>query len=65
MSEKFAEVLITYHKRNGAFIYESNSAEVLTKILEVVFSKKTAFWLYCVLVESILPLNFYANKLYP
>ena len=65
MQKKFADVLITYHKRNGAFIYDPNQSEVLVRILEVVFKKETAFWLYCVLVESILPLNFNASKLYP
>ena len=33
--------------------------------MEVVFNKETAFWLYTVLNESILPLNFYTNTLYP
>ena len=37
----------------------------MIRILEVVFKKETAFWLYCVLNESILPLNFYTNTLYP
>ena len=27
--------------------------------------KETAFWLYTILCESILPLNFYTNTLYP
>ena len=33
--------------------------------MEVVFKEKNAFWLYCVLNETILPLNFYTNTLYP
>ena len=34
-------------------------------ILEVVLQKKTAFWIYTCLLESVLPLNFYTNTLYP
>ena len=65
MQIKFAEVMITYHKRNGAFVYNQSQSEILIRILEVVFKKETAFWLYCVLNETILPLNFYTNTLYP
>ena len=57
--------MMAYHKRNGAFIYNQSQSEILIRILEVVFSKETAFWLYTVLNESILPLNFYTNTLYP
>lgn len=56
---------MTYHKRNGAFIYNQSQSEILIRILEVVYNKQTTFWLYCVLNESILPLNFYTNTLYP
>ena len=35
------------------------------RILEVVIKKEFAFWLYCILVETILPLNFYTNTFYP
>ena len=65
MQEKFKNVMITYHKRNGAFIYNQSQSEILIRILEVVYCNKTAFWLYCVLNECILPLNFYTNTLYP
>ena len=65
MQKKFAEVMITYHKRNGAFIYNQSQSEILIRILEVVYKKETAFWLYCVLNETVLPLNFYTNTLYP
>ena len=65
MQKKFADVMITYHKRNGAFVYNQSQSEILIRILEVVFKKETAFWLYCVLNETILPLNFYTNTLYP
>lgn len=65
MQKKFAEVMITYHKRNGAYIYNQSQSEILIRILEVVFQSKPAFWLYCILNESILPLNFYTNTLYP
>ena len=37
----------------------------MIRILEVVFNKETSFWLYTVLNETILPLNFYTNTLYP
>ena len=37
----------------------------MIRILEVVFKEKKAFWLYCILNETILPLNFYTNTLYP
>lgn len=30
-----------------------------------MLNKNTAFWLYVCLNESILPLNFYTNTLYP
>jgi len=65
MQKRFADVMITYHKRNGAFIYNQSQSEILIRILEVVYKKKTAFWLYVCLNESILPLNFYTNTLYP
>ena len=54
-----------YHKRNGAFVYNQSQSEILIRILEVVFSKEIAFWLYTILNESVLPLNFYTNTLYP
>lgn len=57
--------MIAYHKRNGAFIYNQSQSEILIHILEVVLSKKHAFWLYVCLNECILPLNFYTNTLYP
>lgn len=57
--------MMTYHKRNGAFIYNQSQSEILIRILEIVFKEKNAFWLYCVLNETILPLNFYTNTLYP
>ena len=31
----------------------------------MVYNTQTSFWLYCVLLENILPLNFYTNTLYP
>ena len=65
MQNKFAKVMMTYHKRNGAFIYNQSQSEILIRILEIVFKEKNAFWLYCVLNETILPLNFYTNTLYP
>ena len=37
----------------------------MIRILEVVFKEKKAFWLYCILIETILPINFYTNTLYP
>ena len=46
-------------------VYNQSQSEILIRILEVVFKKETAFWLYCILCESILPLNFYTNTLYP
>lgn len=39
MRKKFAEVMITYHKRNGAFIYDPSQAEIMVRLLEVVVSK--------------------------
>ena len=57
--------MVTYHKRNGNFIYNQSQSEILIRILEVVYDNKKAFWLYCILNESILPLNFYTNTLYP
>lgn len=65
LQKRFAEVMMTYHKRNGAFIYNQSQSEILIRILEVVYLKTTTFWLYCVLSETILPLNFYTNTLYP
>ena len=65
MQNRFKDVMNTYHKRNGAFIYNQSQSEILIRILEVVFVKEIAFWLYCILVETILPLNFYTNTLYP
>lgn len=65
MQKKFHDIMMTYQKRNGAFIYNHGQADILTRILEVVGKKKTAFWLYTVLVESILPLNFFTNSQYP
>ena len=65
MQKRFASVMTTYHKRNGAFVYNQSQSEIVIRLLEVVFKKETAFWLYCVLNESILPLNFYTNTLYP
>ena len=57
--------MMAYHKRNGAFVYNQSQSEILIRILEVVYTKSTAFWLYCILSEKILPLNFYTNTLYP
>ena len=57
--------MLTYHKRNGAFIYNHGQADILVRILEVVFKKETAFWLYSILIESILPLDYFTNLLYP
>ena len=57
--------MMAYHKRNGAFVYNQSQSEILIRILEVVFNKETAFWLYTILNETILPLNFYTNTLYP
>mmetsp|Transcript_29028 Transcript_29028/g.35984 ORF Transcript_29028/g.35984 Transcript_29028/m.35984 type:complete len:174 (-) Transcript_29028:2309-2830(-) len=57
--------MMAYHKRNGAFVYNQSQSEILIRILEVVFSKDIAFWLYTALNETILPLNFYTNTLYP
>jgi hypothetical protein len=57
--------MITYTKRNGMYIYEQIKSESLVRILEVVFSKKIAFWLFVCLNESILPLNFFSHDLYP
>ena len=37
MQDRFADVMITYHKRNGAFIYNQSQSEILIRILEVVF----------------------------
>ena len=65
MRKRFADVMITYHKRNGAFIYDPSQAEIMVRLLEVVFNRQTAFWLYCLLVETILPLGFYSNRLFP
>ena len=65
MQSRFANVMITYHKRNGAFIYNQSQSEILIRILEFVYNDKTAFWLYTCLNECILPLNFYTNTLYP
>ena len=65
MQNRFKDVMNTYHKRNGAYIYNQSQSEILIRILEVVFTKEIAFWLYCILVETILPLNFYTNTLYP
>lgn len=65
MQNKFAKVMINYHKRNGAFIYNQSQSEILIRILEVVYSETTAFWLYSILNECILPLNFYTNTLFP
>ena len=65
MQRRFADVMISYHKRNQAFIYNQSQSEILIRILEVVFSRETAFWLYSILIETILPLNFYTNTLYP
>jgi hypothetical protein len=57
--------MVTYHKRNGAFVYNQSQSEILIRILEVVYDNKKAFWLYTLLSESILPLNFYTHTLYP
>ena len=37
----------------------------MVRLLEVVLNESRTFWLYTCLVESILPLNFYTNTLYP
>ena len=63
--QNFVDILMTYHKRNGAFIYHQGQAEFLIRILEIVKDKKAAFWLYCALVENILPLDYFKNSLYP
>lgn len=57
--------MMAYHKRNGAYVYNQSQSEILIRLLEVVFLKDTAFWLYTILNETILPLNFYTNTLYP
>lgn len=37
LQKRFAEVMMTYHKRNGAFIYNQSQSEILIRILEVVY----------------------------
>lgn len=65
MQKRFAEVMINYTKRNGAFVYNQSQSEIMVRILEVVHNEKIAFWIYSCLLETILPLNFFTSTLYP
>ena len=65
MQNSFAEVMINYCKRNGAFLYNQSQSTILSRILEVVYKQEQAFWLYAVLLETILPANFYSQTFYP
>ena len=65
MQNSFAEVMINYCKRNGAFLYNQSQSTILSRILEVVYKQEHAFWLYAVLLETILPANFYSQTFYP
>ena len=58
-------MLIAYYKRNGAFVYNSGQSDILVRLLEIVFKKESAFWLYAALLENVLPLNYFKNSLYP
>lgn len=57
--------MINYCKRNGAFMYCQSQSTIMSRILEVVYFKDQAFWLYAALVETILPPNFFSQTLYP
>ena len=65
MQKRFAEVAINYTKRNGSYIYNQSLSAILTRIFEVVFYAEHTFWLYVMLLEHILPPNFYSQTLYP
>ena len=40
MQNSFAEVMINYCKRNGAFLYNQSQSTILSRILEVVYKQE-------------------------
>jgi len=54
-------VLVAYTKRNPTVGYSQGMNFVVSRLLQVLPSEEQAFWVFSMIVESMLPLDYYCN----
>jgi len=61
--DKMFRILVSYSKRNPSVGYCQGMNCLVGMILMVVTNEEDAFWLFCTLIETILPLDYYSLML--
>ena len=59
--DSMKNILLAYSRRNISIGYCQGFNFIVGRILTIVNSEEDAFWLFVVIIESILPLNYYSE----
>lgn len=61
VKQKLRNILLCYSKRNLTIGYVQGFNFIVGRILQYIPDEEKAFWVFCQIIESILPLNFYSG----
>jgi hypothetical protein len=59
--KKLRNILLAYSKRNLSIGYVQGFNFIVGRIIKFISNEEEAFWLFCQIIENILPLNFYSE----
>lgn len=59
--DKLKRILLAYSKRNSSIGYIQGFNFIVDKILRFVDDEEKAFWIFVVMLEDILPINYYSE----
>jgi small G protein signaling modulator 3 len=54
-------ILVSYTKRNPLIGYVQGMNFILSKIVETITKEEEAFWVFVMILEKILPIDYYSN----
>lgn len=61
VKQKLRNILLCYSKRNLTIGYVQGFNFIVGRILKYISDEEKAFWVFCQIIEIILPLNFYSG----
>ena len=59
--EKLKRILMTYSKRNASIGYVQGFNFIVSKLMEYVDNEEYVFWILVVIIEHILPINYFSE----
>jgi len=59
--KKLRNILLAFSRRNVSIGYVQGFNFIVGRILKIVANEESAFWIFCQIIEYILPINYFSE----